>query len=91
MHVTLCVCMRDTCVRVCVFGREGSWVFASTAQLVAWTAMYLTGYSECVTSLHAPLWPPYSTCQLLHHFEKMCVNHPGCLDVKHQLTYLKNV
>ena len=34
------------CLRACVLDEEGSWVFACTALVVAWRAMYLTGYSE---------------------------------------------
>ena len=45
-YMCMGVCM---CMCVCVLGREGSWVFASTALVVAWTAMYLT----------EPFSPPY--------------------------------
>ena len=44
---------------VCVLDWAGSWVFASTALLVAWTAMYLTSYSDYLTCFHDPLLPPY--------------------------------
>ena len=47
------------CMRVCVLDWAGSWVFASTALLVAWTAMYLTSYSDYLTCFHDPLLPPY--------------------------------
>ena len=40
----MCVCV-CVCARACILGREGSWVFAGAALVVAWTAMYLTGYS----------------------------------------------
>ena len=49
MHLCMCVCVCVcACVRacVCVLDREGSWVVASTALVVVWTAMYLTGYSD---------------------------------------------
>ena len=38
---------------------EGSWVFASTALVVAEMALYLTGYSDCLNSFHERLSPPY--------------------------------
>ena len=49
------------CKRVCVLRRERSWVFASTALVVlaAWMAMYLTGYSDCLTSFREPLSLPW--------------------------------
>ena len=47
------------CVCVCILGREKSWVFASTALGVVWTAMYLNGHSDYLTSFHEPLLPPY--------------------------------
>lgn len=31
-------------VYVCVLDEKGSWVFASRALVVVWTAVYLTGY-----------------------------------------------
>ena len=56
MLVWVCVC-----ASVCVhgLGREGSWVFASTALVVVWMAMYLTRYSEYLTGFHEPLCLPY--------------------------------
>ena len=56
--MTECVCMHAN-VCVCVLGGEGSWVFARTAWVVVWTAMYLTGYSGYVTDFREPLLPPY--------------------------------
>ena len=50
--VRVCVCV---CVCVCVLGVEGSWVFASTALLVVWTDMYLTGYSDYLIGFREPL------------------------------------
>ena len=54
--VCVCVCVRvracvheRECVCVSALGEEGSWVFASTALVVAWTAMYLTSYSDYLT------------------------------------------
>ena len=49
------------CKRVCVLCKEGSWVFASTALVVlaAWMVMYLTGYSDCLTSFGEPLSLPW--------------------------------
>ena len=44
---------------VCVLDREGSWAFASRALAVVFTAVYLTGYSDCLTGFHKPLLPPY--------------------------------
>ena len=38
------------CVCVCVLDGEGSWVFASTALVVVWTARCVTGYSEPLKS-----------------------------------------
>ena len=58
--VNVCECVRE---RVCVsaLGEEGSWVFASTALVVAWTAMYLTSYSDYLT---------ITTLGLSHQIEK---------------------
>ena len=63
---------RDS-VCVCILGREGCWVFASKALVVVWTVMYLTSYSDYLTSYHEPL--PLYNCN-------------GWLDVKHQVTCL---
>ena len=52
MHV--CVC-----VYVCVLGGEWNRVFASTALVVVWMAMYLTSYSDYLTGFHEPLCLPY--------------------------------
>ena len=46
-------------VYVCVLGGEGSRVFASTALVVVWTTVYLTGYSDYLISFREPLSPPY--------------------------------
>ena len=62
----VCVCVGG-CWWVCVWvwggglDREWSRVFASTAMVVGWTAMYLTGYSDYLTSFCEPLSTPY-TC-----------------------------
>ena len=62
--VCVCVCV-SACVYVCVFvrvyvlGREWSWVFASTALVVVWTAMYLTRHSDYLTGFHEPLSTSY--------------------------------
>ena len=50
----------SVCVYVCVPDEEGSRVFASGALGVVQTAMYLAGYSDCPTSCHEPLSPPYT-------------------------------
>ena len=42
-------CVWHVCVCVCVLGGERSWVFASSALVVVWTAMYLTGYTDYLT------------------------------------------
>ena len=59
--VCVCVCVR-VCVRacMCVLDRDGSWVFASKALEVVWTAVYLTSYSDYLTSYCEPLSPSYS-------------------------------
>ena len=46
-------------VCVCVLGREGSWVFASTALVVVRTSVYMTSFRE-------PLSPPFR-----HHTKQM--------------------
>ena len=46
------------CMCVCVLGGEGSWMFASTALVVVWMAMYLTSYCDYLTGFHEPLLPP---------------------------------
>ena len=51
----VCACM---CVYVCVLGGEWNRVFASTALVVVWMAMYLTSYSDYVTGFHTPPSPP---------------------------------
>ena len=55
MHVFVC------CLHLCVpvLHSDGSWVFASTDVIVAWTVMYLTGYSDCLTGFHEQFSPPY--------------------------------
>ena len=56
------------CVCVHVLGGEGSWVFASTALVVIQTAMYLTGYSDYLTSCFwEPLSPPVVSVNHFHH------------------------
>ena len=69
--VCVCVCVR-ACVRVrvcackyaCFLARKRSMVFASIALVVlvleVWTAVYLTSYSDYLTSFLEPLLPPYS-------------------------------
>ena len=53
VHARICVC-------VCVYvqphipDREGN----SRAQVVVKTAVYLTGYSDCLTNFHEPVSPP---------------------------------
>ena len=84
MHVYLCMCVCVClCVRVCVcvcsrwgkelgvLDREVSWVFASTAlnsnssvQMV----VYVTGFSDCLTSFCEPLPPTYKS--MSHWFQK---------------------
>ena len=55
--VCMCVCV-CVCVCVCALDREQSRVFASTALVVGWTAMYLTGYSDNLSSFCEPLSTP---------------------------------
>ena len=65
MCARACACVRASCARararvyVCVLGGEGSRVFASTALVVVWTTVYLTGYSDYLISFREPLSPPY--------------------------------
>ena len=62
MRLCVCVCVCVcACWYVCVYALdgEGSWMFASTALEVVWTATYLTGYSDCLTGFHEPLLPHY--------------------------------
>ena len=41
VHIYVCVCVHVcACMRVCVLNREGSWLFANRALLLAWTAVY---------------------------------------------------
>ena len=54
MWLVVCVC-----VCVCVLDWEGSRVVASTALVVVWTAVYLIGYTDCLTGFREPLSPPY--------------------------------
>ena len=42
-----------------VLDGEGSMVVASTALVVVRTAVYLIGYSDCLTGFREPLSPPY--------------------------------
>ena len=53
------MCVRAS-VCICGLGREGSWMFASTALVVAQMAVYLTGSSDYLTGFHEPLLPLYS-------------------------------
>ena len=49
VNLCACVCMHAcACVHacVCLLGGDGSWVVASTALVVVWLAVYLTGYSD---------------------------------------------
>ena len=39
--------------------REKKKQFASTSGILVWTAVYLTGYSGCLTGFYEPLLPPY--------------------------------
>ena len=64
VHVCVCVraraCVRAcvcVCVCVCVLDREGSRMFASTAVVVVWTALYLTGYNNCLTGFRERVSP----------------------------------
>ena len=61
MCVCACVCV---CVCVSILDMEGSRVFASKALLAVKVqmAMYLTDYSDCLTSFHEPLSPPHRSC-----------------------------
>ena len=34
-------------------------MFGSKVLVAVWTAVYLTGYSDCLTGFHDPLSPPY--------------------------------
>ena len=43
------MCGVCVCVCACVLDGEGSWVFTGTALVVIWTAVYLPGYSGCLT------------------------------------------
>jgi len=57
----MCVCVLAGVVHICVYtfmrvsvyflDREGSWVFASTALVVAWVAVYLTSCGDYQTGL----------------------------------------
>ena len=51
--------MYTVCVCVCVLGKEGSRMFASRALLVEQTAVYLTGYCDCLPGILKPLLQPY--------------------------------
>ena len=45
---------------MCVLDGEGSWVFAaSTALVVVWMAVHLTGYSDFLDGFCEPLSPPF--------------------------------
>ena len=52
MHVHVCVCVR-ACVCACVH------MCMLFLVVVVVTAMYLTDYSDCLTSFCKPLSPPY--------------------------------
>ena len=51
-----------------VLDGEGSWLFASTALVVVWTAMYLMGHYDYLIGFHEPPLPPYRTCTGLNFF-----------------------
>ena len=55
--VRVCVCM---CIRLCILDREGNRVFASRAQAVVQTVVYLTGFTfnDCLAGFCEPLLPP---------------------------------
>ena len=60
----VCVCVRVCgCVHVCVVDKEGSKVVASVTRgavaVVVQTPVYLTGYNDCLTGFHEPLWTLY--------------------------------
>ena len=67
-----CSTVRE-CVCVSVLGREGSWVFASTALVVVWTTMYLNSFSDWLTGFCEPLSPPYR-----YHTNLKNVKIPPC-------------
>ena len=56
----MCVCVCGVCVCVCVPDREGSWAFDTAVVVVVPTAVYLTGYSDCLTGFREPLSPLYN-------------------------------
>ena len=71
----VCVCMHvcvSECVHPCMcahaLNREVSRIFASTTLAVVWMAMYLTDYSDYLTSLREPPLPPYR----YHTGSKIC-------------------
>ena len=59
MCLFVCVCVgwcgvcvyTFMCVSMYFWDREGSWVFASTALVVAWVAVYLTSCGDYQTGL----------------------------------------
>ena len=53
-------------VYVCVLDEEGSWVLASRALVVVWTAVYLTGYWDIIWPV---LWATFTVLQTPHQFE----------------------
>ena len=57
---SVCVCVR-ACVRACVCVFLGNMVLTSRALTVVRTAVYLTGYSDYLTSFCEQPSPPY-TC-----------------------------
>ena len=69
------VCER---VCMCVLDKEGRWMLASTALVVVWTAMYLTGCSNYLTGFHEPPLP--HKLQMSHQFEK-CLTQSQVSDV----------
>ena len=65
VHVFVCVlggggymCGYTLCFSSSLIGSEESRVLAGRAPVVVWTAMYLTGYSDCLTGFQEPLLPP---------------------------------
>ena len=59
--VCVCVCVYVcVCMHMCVLAREWNWVLASIALVVVSMSVWLTGYSDYLTSLYQPLSAPYS-------------------------------
>ena len=71
-HVCVCMC-------VCVLGVARSWMFASTALVVEWTAMYMTDYSDYLTGFCEPLLPPYWYVTLVGKMSKAITDSDMCV------------